>query len=110
MSQRLHFLGMMVADTLGACGGPVAPLLLPDVDRQAAWLDAWQSFRALLLEPRFRLEIAVEAGQLVAFDNWRVLHGRRAFQGARRFQGFYLNREDFESRLRVGRGGLARGD
>jgi predicted Zn-dependent peptidase len=27
MGQRLHYLGMMVADTLGACGGSVAPLL-----------------------------------------------------------------------------------
>ena len=30
MGQRLHYLGMMIADTLGACDGPVAPLLRPE--------------------------------------------------------------------------------
>jgi predicted Zn-dependent peptidase len=30
MGQRLHYLGMMVADTLGACGESVAPLLRPE--------------------------------------------------------------------------------
>ncbi len=30
MGQRLHYLGMMVADTLGACGASVAPLLRPE--------------------------------------------------------------------------------
>ncbi len=30
MGQRLHYLGMMVADALGACGGSVAPLLRPE--------------------------------------------------------------------------------
>jgi hypothetical protein len=30
-----------------------------------------------------------------------VLHGRAAYQGARRLCGAYLNREDFESSLRI---------
>jgi trimethyllysine dioxygenase len=34
-----------------------------------------------------------------------VLHGRAAFQGERRLCGAYLNREDFESRLRILRQG-----
>jgi trimethyllysine dioxygenase len=42
---------------------------------------------------------------VLLFDNWRVLHGRAAYQGARRLCGTYLNREDFESRLRLLRQG-----
>jgi len=38
-------------------------------------------------------------GRAVIFDNWRVLHGRTAFDGKRRVCGAYLNRDDFYSRL-----------
>ena len=41
---------------------------------------------------------------MVAFDNRRVLHGRREFDpnsGARHLQGTYLDRDMLASRLRV---------
>jgi trimethyllysine dioxygenase len=37
---------------------------------------------------------------MLVFDNWRVLHGRGAFSGMRKMAGSYINREDFESRIR----------
>jgi trimethyllysine dioxygenase len=40
-------------------------------------------------------------GTVLLFDNWRTLHGRRAYQGFRRLCGAYLNKEDFDSKLRV---------
>ena len=40
-------------------------------------------------------------GEVLLFDNWRILHGRKAYEGTRRLCGAYLNREDFESRLRL---------
>ena len=40
-------------------------------------------------------------GEALLFDNWRVLHGRAAYEGKRRLCGAYLNHEDFESRLRL---------
>jgi gamma-butyrobetaine dioxygenase len=43
-------------------------------------------------------------GQMVVFDNRRVLHGRRAFDpatGKRRLRGCYVDRSEFTSRLRV---------
>jgi alpha-ketoglutarate-dependent taurine dioxygenase len=40
-------------------------------------------------------------GEVLLVDNWRVLHGRAAYQGERRLCGAYLNREDFESRLHI---------
>jgi trimethyllysine dioxygenase len=41
-------------------------------------------------------------GEAMLFDNWRVLHGRKAYAGKRTLCGAYLNHEDFESRLRMG--------
>jgi gamma-butyrobetaine dioxygenase len=41
---------------------------------------------------------------MVVFDNRRVLHGRAAFDpatGHRHLQGFYVDRGEFDSRLRV---------
>ena len=40
-------------------------------------------------------------GDALLFDNWRALHGRRAYTGKRTLCGAYLNHEDFESRLRM---------
>ncbi|KAI1639674.1 hypothetical protein F4809DRAFT_70081 [Biscogniauxia mediterranea] len=39
-------------------------------------------------------------GEILIFDNWRVLHGRSAFTGVRRMCGGYINRDDFISRWR----------
>ena len=49
------------------------------------------------LKPPMRLA----PGTALLFDNGRTLHGRRAYQGFRRLCGAYLNREDFDSKLRV---------
>ncbi|KAK4179532.1 putative Trimethyllysine dioxygenase [Triangularia setosa] len=37
---------------------------------------------------------------LKVFDNWRVMHGRSAFEGIRRICGAYINRDDWISRWR----------
>ena len=38
---------------------------------------------------------------MLIWDNWRVLHGRTAYTGHRHLCGAYVNREDYESRLRL---------
>jgi gamma-butyrobetaine dioxygenase len=58
----------------------------------------------MLREPRYHLELRLEPGQLIAYDNNRILHGRAAFDansGERHLQGCYLNLEDVQSRLRL---------
>ena len=45
--------------------------------------------------------IGLEGGTVVAFNNWRVLHGRSGFTGERRMVGCYLNMDDFQSRVQV---------
>lgn len=72
--------------------------------QMTAWYRAYHHFWTLLHSPRYQLDFALAPGQMVAFDNRRVLHGRRAFDpntGARHLQGTYLDRDMLESRLRV---------
>ncbi|PSJ20679.1 gamma-butyrobetaine,2-oxoglutarate dioxygenase [Halomonas sp. ND22Bw] len=69
-----------------------------------AWYDAYRAFWQLTQAPENRLEFALAPGQMVAFDNRRVLHGRLAFNpesGRRHLQGTYLDLDMCESRLRV---------
>src|SRR5262249_42747955 len=49
----------------------------------AAFYRAYRSFAALLREPRFQARTHMAAGELVVFDNRRVLHGRSAFTSRR---------------------------
>ncbi len=74
---------------------------LDDVERAYAALRRWQG---LLRQDRFRLAYPFRPGDLVAFDNRRILHARAAFdpsRGRRHLQGCYMNRDELYSRLRV---------
>ena len=62
---------------------------------------AYRRFAVLLREPRFMLRFMMRAGDLVVFDNQRILHGRTAFTSARHprhLQGCYLTRDSVFSR------------
>jgi gamma-butyrobetaine dioxygenase len=61
-----------------------------------AFYAAYRRFAALLREPRFQLQLKLADGDLVVFDNQRVLHGRTAFTSARHprhLKGCYLTRD-----------------
>jgi len=77
-----------------------APFRLPDAEMRAFYR-ALKAFEALAGAERLQWRHPLRPGEVLLFDNWRVLHGRAAYQGARRLCGAYLNREDFESRLRL---------
>jgi trimethyllysine dioxygenase len=77
-----------------------APFRLPDADMRAFYR-ALRALEALANDPRLQWSHPLRPGEVLLFDNWRVLHGRAAYQGERRLCGCYLNREDFESRLRL---------
>ncbi|MHB0775878.1 TauD/TfdA family dioxygenase [Halomonas sp. WWR20] len=69
-----------------------------------AWYAAYRHFWQLLHDPHHQIEFSLAPGQMIAFDNRRVLHGRRAFDpntGKRHLQGTYLDLDLIESRLRV---------
>ncbi len=90
--------------------GRVVQVSLNDADRapflanpQATdrFYAALRAFRAIVDDPAGHYRFRLEPGTVLIFDNWRVLHARTAYTGHRRVVGCYLNREDFESRLRV---------
>lgn len=62
---------------------------------------AYRRLAMLLREPRFMLRIMMRPGDLVVFDNQRILHGRTGFASAkypRHLQGCYLTRDSVFSR------------
>ncbi len=60
-------------------------------------------FATMARDPRFQLVYPFKPGDLVGFDNRRILHGRDAFEsgGSRHLRGSYADHDDFYSRLRV---------
>jgi trimethyllysine dioxygenase len=83
-----------------------APFRLPNTEMRAFY-GALKAFEALANDERLQWRHPLRPGEVLLFDNWRVLHGRAAYRGERRLCGTYLNREDFDSRLRVLRQGRA---
>jgi gamma-butyrobetaine dioxygenase len=72
-------------------------------DEVAAWYAAYFELLALLEAPEAQVVFRLEPGDLVAFDNTRVLHGRTAFsgEGDRRLQGCYADLDGVLSTLAV---------
>ena len=77
-----------------------APFWLPEPE-MSAFYAAYSALHDLIVDESRWLEIRLEPGDALLFDNWRVLHGRRAFTGTRVFHGCYHDRDEIESRRRV---------
>ncbi len=77
--------------------------LMSEHDTQA-YHRARKRFGSLLEDPQFELRFRLEPGQLMMFDNNRVLHGRTSFdpsEGHRQLQGCYIDRDSPRSLYRV---------
>jgi len=77
----------------------IAPLRI-DPRATARFYRAYRVFAELLREPGHQLRFALRDGDLVLFDNQRILHGRTAFSSARHarhFRGCYLTRDSVYS-------------
>jgi gamma-butyrobetaine dioxygenase len=97
---------------LDAAGQPVeirwspavaAPLDLT-AEAMAPYYRAYRAFMRLVQSPRYQATFRLRPGEMMAFDNRRVLHGREAFDpntGRRHLHGFYISRDEVRSRLRV---------
>jgi gamma-butyrobetaine dioxygenase len=73
-----------------------------------AYYRAYRAFMAKTRDPAYQVTLTLEGGQMAVFDNRRVLHGRAAFDpasGGRHLHGCYVDRGEFDSRLRVLAGG-----
>ncbi|KAL6701027.1 hypothetical protein J3F84DRAFT_359957 [Trichoderma pleuroticola] len=69
-----------------------------DVD---AWYQAARKWDEILKRKESEYWFQLEPGRVLIFDNWRVLHGRSAFEGLRRICGAYISRDDFISRWKM---------
>lgn len=77
----------------------IAPLRLEPA-RMGPFYESYRLFAQMLRDPRFQLRLRLLDGDLVAFDNRRVLHGRTAFSSARslrHLRGCYLTRDSVYS-------------
>jgi gamma-butyrobetaine dioxygenase len=81
----------------------IAPLHLPARDC-AAFYAAYRRFARLLRDPQYQLKCKLADGDLVVFDNQRILHGRTAYSSAkhaRHLRGCYLTRDSVYSAAAV---------
>jgi gamma-butyrobetaine dioxygenase len=72
--------------------------------RVGAWYEAYLSFAELLADPRFVCEVSLRPGDLILFDNRRILHGRSGYDanaGARHLQGCYADVDSLRSTIAV---------
>ena len=69
-----------------------------------AYYRAYRAMMAKARDAQYQLTFKLAAGEMVAFDNRRVLHGRERFNpssGFRHLHGCYVDRGEFASRLRL---------
>ncbi|MCH9674864.1 MAG: TauD/TfdA family dioxygenase [Gammaproteobacteria bacterium] len=78
--------------------------LVADKAKMRSLYRAHRAFTALSRDPALAVRLKLNPGEMLCFDNLRVLHGRAAFdpnQGFRHLQGCYVDREFVQSTLRV---------
>ena len=68
----------------------LAPHRRPFAEMEA-WYRAYNRFARLVRDERHQYRFRLEAGDFLLYDNWRMLHARTAFTGARWVRGVYFD-------------------
>lgn len=68
----------------------LAPQQLPFSEMEA-WYAASERFAKLVRDERFQYRVKLGAGDFLIYDNWRMLHARTGFTGARWVRGVYFD-------------------
>jgi gamma-butyrobetaine dioxygenase len=78
----------------------MAPMRVPQ-ERMLSFYRAYRTFSELITSPRFQVFLKLEPGDLIMFDNRRIVHGRTAYSeaGDRHLQGCYSDMDGLHSRL-----------
>ncbi|MFC2966804.1 TauD/TfdA family dioxygenase [Acidimangrovimonas pyrenivorans] len=82
----------------------LADILDLPATQMPAYYRAYRAFMARTRAPAYAVTLKLTGGEMVVFDNRRVLHGRTAFDpstGFRHLHGCYVDRGEWDSRLRV---------
>ncbi len=74
---------------------------LPAPEESGLFYRGAKRFQQIADSPEMAWQRKLRPGEAILFDNWRLLHGRRAFSGFRKFCGCYIDRETLQSKLRV---------
>lgn len=78
-----------------------APFKLP-ADIMPKYYKAFRRFAKMLHRPQFEFGFRLGAGDLMIFDNRRILHGRKGFSaGKRHLQGCYADKDSLRSEMLV---------
>lgn len=65
------------------------------------YYEAIKKFGQIIEDESNELWIRLEPGQMLIFDNYRILHGRSAFTGNRELLTAYLPRDEWRSKARA---------
>jgi gamma-butyrobetaine dioxygenase len=79
---------------------------IPDLsaDQLYEFYAAYQALMNRVRDAKYAIQFRLQPGEMVAFDNKRILHGRKAFDvasGERHYQGFYIEKNEIDNRIRV---------
>ncbi len=70
-------------------------------DLTIKFYEAIRMFDLMVNSKEYQWRHVLKPGELLIFNNWRVLHGRGSFDGTRKISGCYINKEDFDSSCRM---------
>ncbi|KAK5071322.1 hypothetical protein LTS08_000040 [Lithohypha guttulata] len=73
----------------------------PSHERMIVWYRAAKVWQELLASKEFQWQAQLQPGTPIIFDNWRIAHGRTAFDGQRRICGGYIGMDEFLARGRM---------
>ena len=71
-------------------------------NKMKKYYSSYRKFASLVHEKKFTVNFKLQAGDILSFDNRRVLHGRTSFDpnsGQRHLQGYYMDRDEILGRL-----------
>jgi gamma-butyrobetaine dioxygenase/trimethyllysine dioxygenase len=71
----------------------VDPFAMP-FERMEAYYRAYDRFARIVRDPRHQRRFSIAPGELLLYDNHRMLHARTAFRGPRWLRGVYFDPKD----------------
>eukprot|EP01087_Luapelamoeba_hula_P024559 TRINITY_DN9400_c1_g1_i2.p1 TRINITY_DN9400_c1_g1~~TRINITY_DN9400_c1_g1_i2.p1 ORF type:complete len:223 (-),score=41.39 TRINITY_DN9400_c1_g1_i2:53-721(-) len=66
------------------------------------WYQSYNKFARIVRDPRHQYQFLLNPGDFVLYDNYRMLHARTSFKGARFLRGVYFDHNDVWEKLRMG--------
>ncbi|XP_064620507.1 gamma-butyrobetaine dioxygenase-like [Lineus longissimus] len=78
-------------------------LMTIPLDKVKLWYEAFRMLADILVKPENLVQYRLRKGDIIAFDNYKVLHGRRKIEsdGERYLHGAVLDWDTVNSRIRV---------